>query len=281
MRYLRSRLILVIAAARAAALQWPDALPAQPALLERALAAATDSVAPARLAVAGHVTSRRVLGRNLAFVDIESLGSSSGGRLQAILRSTNGPGAVPRPEVIAPGARVALLGRPKLSPRGSALLVTEEAKLLTAAPSEHGCRATLTALCEGRISVEACTRALSPARDGDASRSLERLVRLAASGAVPHPDDIASLVLGIRSTAPAAAVAAACGVPPSASGDDASEAASIERAVSAAAATLAHAAGVPAPSAPALSAAAAAAAAASSAATAQQLGQGRRRAVRI
>ena len=91
MRHLRSRLILVIAAARAAALQWPDALPAQPALLERALAAATDSVAPARLAVAGHVTSRRVLGRNLAFVDIESLGSSSrtcmskGGTMQGCL----------------------------------------------------------------------------------------------------------------------------------------------------------------------------------------------------
>jgi len=119
------------------------------------------------IALCGHVRSRRSLGRSLAFIDLELLGADTqagadGACVQAILRSTNGPGAAPRPEIIAPGARVAVLGRAKISPRGSQLLVALESRLLTAAPSPHGVRAALAALQEGHLTAEACARALTP-----------------------------------------------------------------------------------------------------------------------
>eukprot|EP00962_Isochrysis_galbana_P031437 scaffold10241_cov127-Isochrysis_galbana.AAC.10 len=171
------------------ALRWPRLVSARPCVLQEALAVAggggseVSGTGPL-LALYGHVRGRRSLGRNLAFIDIEPLddvdeepfrpiGGASGDAaaapsepcpaVQAILRSSNGPGAAPRTELLSPGARIALLGRARLSPRGSLLLVVLESRLLTAAPSSHGVRAALAAVREGAMTVDEGVRALTPA----------------------------------------------------------------------------------------------------------------------
>jgi hypothetical protein len=147
--------IFIALSSTPAAVRWPRLVPARPLALQEALAVAGGggnevSGAGLLLALYGHVRGRRSLGRNLAFIDIESLddveehihrptggasraaGTDSCLAVQAILRSSNGPGAAPRAEILCPGALIALLGRAKLSPRGSHLLVVIESRLLTA-----------------------------------------------------------------------------------------------------------------------------------------------------
>eukprot|EP00967_Tisochrysis_lutea_P143536 scaffold266768_cov31-Tisochrysis_lutea.AAC.1 len=227
-----------------AGLTWPPLTPAAPRVLQQLLQTAGDAAtqpagAGPLIAMCGHVRARRSLGRNLAFVDIEQLGMEEtegcGGAIQAILRSTNGPEAAPRAEVIALGARVALLGRAKLSPRGSQLLVALESQLLTAAPSEHGVRAALAALAAGSMTATGCARALMPAYEhtdqgeGQPAQShsveyeqLYDVLSKVESGDVGAIDDLSidDIVRSLRVAAPPLAVAAACGMHPELSPDN-------------------------------------------------------------
>ena len=181
------------------------------------------------VAFEGFIMSRRLLGRSLAFVDLQELddapgraGASQAGSLQVLLKAGTGELVQLDKAILAPGARVAVLGSLKLSPRGTPLLVAQSVSLLSAAPSVHGIQTVLAALRSGSISLDEAVEAMVPFNSQSASsqsgergeRHLEResLRRQLASGEEMLEDVLEQLSDALVAASPKGARRAACGV---------------------------------------------------------------------
>ena len=174
---------------------WPPLAPASAAAT--AAAAGTGEV----LALCGYVRSARSLGRNLAFVDVAD--GSSGA--QALLKCAEGGlDAPPARYLLARGARVAVRGAVKLSPRGTPVLEATAASLVAAAPTAKDVLDVLAAARSGALASADAAAALAPDGGLDAA-ALDALV---PGDDAAFAEDRAS---ALDAAAPPAARAAAAG----------------------------------------------------------------------